>query len=56
MSADLKESIDAALKISPQLRRHVIVNWQGKAYTRDGFQSQWRRVQKKALALGKTVV
>ena len=53
MSTDLKESIDAALKMSPQLRRHVIVNRQGKPYTRDGFQSQWQRVQKKAFELGK---
>ena len=53
MSADLKESIDAALKMSPQLRRHVIVNRNGKPYTRDGFQSQWQRVQKKALKLAK---
>lgn len=49
MSADLKESIDSALKAPPpQVRRHVIVNRKGKPYTRDGFQSQWQRVQIKA--------
>lgn len=48
VAGSLEENIDAALRMAPQLRHHVIVNRQGKPYTRDGFQTQWQRAMKKA--------
>lgn len=42
-AGSLEENIEAALKVSPQVRQFVIVNRKGKPYTRDGFQSQWQR-------------
>jgi integrase len=48
----LEETIEAALKMAPQVRQYVIVNRQGKRYTRDGFQTQWKRGMNKALKLG----
>lgn len=50
IAGDLKENIDLALKQKPELRPHVIVSRKGKPYTRDGFQTQWQRVMKRALA------
>lgn len=47
----LEETIEAALAVGPQVRQYVIVNRQGRRYTRDGFQSQWQRGMKKALRL-----
>ncbi len=52
VAGDLKEAIDLANRQSPQLRQFVICNRGGKAYTRDGFQTIWQRVQIKALADG----
>lgn len=48
VAGSLEENIDAALKISPQVRQFVIVNREGKPYTRDGFQTQWKRAMTKA--------
>lgn len=48
VAGSLEENIEAALRMPPQLRHHVIVNRQGKRYTRDGFQTQWQRAMKKA--------
>lgn len=49
VAGSLEENIEAALKMSPQVRQFVIVNREGKPYTRDGFQTQWKRAVTKAL-------
>jgi integrase len=51
-TVELKAAIDGALSERPQLRRFVICNRRGQAYSRNGFQSQWQRVMKKAKAAG----
>lgn len=48
VAGSLEENIDAALKLTPQVRQFVIVNRAGKPYTRDGFQTQWKRAMTKA--------
>jgi integrase len=48
VAGSLEENIEAALKIAPQVRQFVIVNRSGKPYTRDGFQTQWKRAVTKA--------
>lgn len=48
VAGSLEENIEAALKVSPQVRQFVIVNREGKPYTRDGFQTQWKRAMTKA--------
>jgi integrase len=48
IAGSLEENIEAALKIAPQVRQLVIVNRKGKRYTRDGFQTQWKRAMTKA--------
>jgi integrase len=48
VAGSLEENIDAALRMSPQVRQFVIVNREGKPYTRDGFQTQWKRAMTKA--------
>jgi integrase len=48
VAGSLEENIEAALKVSPQVRQYVIVNRAGKPYTRDGFQTQWKRAVTKA--------
>ena len=52
VAGELKEAIDQANAAPPQLRRFVIVNRAGKPYSRDGFQSQWQRLIKRAFRLG----
>ena len=52
MTPELREAVDTALRIPPQVRQFVIANRKGKPYTRDGFQSQWQRLQRKALKAG----
>jgi hypothetical protein len=48
VAGSLEENVEDALKISPQVRQYVIVNREGKPYTRDGFQTQWKRAMTKA--------
>jgi integrase len=48
----LEETVQAALAMGPQVRQYVIANRQGKRYTRDGFQTQWKRAMNKAMKLG----
>lgn len=48
VAGSLEENIQLALSQRPQLRQHVIVNRKGKPYTRDGFQTQWKRAMTKA--------
>jgi hypothetical protein len=52
VAGELEDCIAAALREPPQLRQAVIANRRGRRYTRDGFQSQWQRLIKKALRLG----
>jgi len=47
-AGSFEENIETALKIAPQVRQYVIVNRAGKPYTRDGFQTQWKRAMTKA--------
>jgi hypothetical protein len=51
-AGSLEENITAALAMGPEVRQYVIANRQGKRYTRDGFQTQWKRGITKALTLG----
>ena len=48
VAGSLDENIQLALAEKPQLRQFVIVNRAGKRYTRDGFQTQWKRAVTKA--------
>jgi integrase len=48
VAGSLEENIEAALKIAPQVRQFIIVNRMGKPYSRDGFQTQWKRAVTKA--------
>lgn len=51
VAGSLAENIEAALRHAPQVRQYVIVNRNGKPYTLDGFQTQWKRAINKALKL-----
>lgn len=48
----LREVIRKAQAISPQVRRVIICNRQGKKYTPDGFSSVWGRFRQRALDSG----
>jgi integrase len=48
VAGSLEENIEAALKIAPQVRQFIIVNRKGNPYTRDEFQTQWKRAVTKA--------
>lgn len=52
MTPTLDETIKAALRERPQVRRVVIANRSGRPYTTDGFQAIWQRLQRKALKRG----
>lgn len=49
---ELRAVVKGALALRPQLRRVLICNRKGQGYSRNGFQSQWQRVMKKAKAAG----
>lgn len=51
---ELDVTLKAILREAPQLRRALICNRQGKAYSLNGFQSQWQRVMRKAMKAGLT--
>lgn len=44
----LKKVVDDALALPPQVRQFVVCNRKGKAYTKNGFDSVWQRLMKKA--------
>jgi integrase len=46
--------VDAILRERPQLRRVLICNRNGQAYSPNGFQSQWQRLMKRCRADGFT--
>lgn len=48
-SAELKKTIDDALREQPQFRRVIICNRSGKPYTTNGFNSIWHRYMRKAV-------
>ncbi len=48
----LREVISKAQAISPQVRRAIICNGQGKGYTPNGFSGIWARARKRALDSG----
>jgi integrase len=48
-SNELRAVIDRAKRLPPQVRQPIIANRRGKAYTPDGFASNFQRAMKKAL-------
>jgi len=46
---DLNAVISKALRIRPEVRRAIIANQQGKAYTATGFGTIWNRLMSRAL-------
>lgn len=46
-SLELREVVNAALRVAPQVRRFVICRRDGKAMTSSGFQSIWQRLMDK---------
>jgi len=44
----LREVIQKALSIKPQVRQHIVCNRKGKMYTKNGFDSVWQRLMDKA--------
>lgn len=51
---ELRLTVQAILRERPQLRRALICNRRGQAYTADGFQAQWQRTMRKAKKVGLT--
>jgi integrase len=51
---ELRAVIAALLRERPQLRHSLICNRKGKAYTPNGFQSQWQRLMRKCKKAGLT--
>jgi integrase len=49
---DLRATVERIKRLSPQVRQVLIANRRGRAYTLDGFQSQWQRVMRKAREAG----
>jgi integrase len=49
-SAELKRVVKRTLKQPPRMRRPIICNKQGNAYTVDGFNSNWYRAIRAAIA------
>ena len=49
-SADLRRVVKRAQQQKPQVRQSIICNKQGKPYTVDGFNSNWYRNIRKAVA------
>ena len=52
LTAELRAVIGAALALEPRVRRAIICNGQGRAYTASGFSSVWQRVMRKAEKAG----
>lgn len=51
---ELRLIVAAILRERPQLRRVLICNRKGQAYTANGFQSQWQRLMRRAKKAGLT--
>lgn len=51
-SEELDMIVKGILRERPQLRRVLICNRKGQAYSANGFQSQWQRTMRKALKAG----
>jgi integrase len=49
---DLRRTVQAILRERPQLRRALICNRKGEAYSANGFQAQWQRTVKNAVKAG----
>lgn len=49
---ELRVIVQGILRERPQLRRALICNRKGQAYTADGFQAQWQRTMRKAKKAG----
>jgi hypothetical protein len=48
-SPELREVIDRARKLGPDIRKTLICNLQGKPFTESGFRSDWNRLMNTAL-------
>lgn len=51
-SDELREIVERAKAIEPQVRRHLVCTRSGKPYSGNGFNSVWQRVMAKALERG----
>lgn len=51
-SEELDLTVKAILRERPQLRRALICNRKGQAYSANGFQSQWQRLMRRAMTAG----
>jgi integrase len=51
---ELELTVKGVLRERPQLRQFLICNRKGKPYSLNGFQSQWQRVMRRAMAKGLT--
>jgi integrase len=53
-SEELRQVIDRAKRLPPEVRQPIIATRRGKAYTGEGFNANWQRLMKKALENGLT--
>lgn len=51
---ELRAIVDGLLSERPQLRRYLVCNRKGQAYSLNGFQSQWQRLMRRCKAAGFT--
>ncbi len=52
-SDDLQAVVDRAMATQPKVRRAIVCNKQGRAYTPDGFSTIWRRARERVIEAGK---
>lgn len=52
LTPELRAVIDKALKIGPQIRPWILCNRKGQQFTKNGFDSVWGRLMRKAVAAG----
>jgi integrase len=51
-SPELRTVIDRLKKLGPQIRPTLLCNLEGKAFTSDGFRSNWHRLMTKTMTPG----
>ena len=52
----LRSVVKQALSIKPQVRQSIVCNRKGKPYTKNGFDSVWQRLMKKATSGEKAII
>jgi hypothetical protein len=55
-SPELREVIERACKLGPDIRKTLICNLQGKPFTESGFRSNWHRLIQSGLTRGASAV